>query len=71
MHSLNQVDWTTELTDGRVPSISPSHNCTGKSKLGHWKSEEFTKFILVAPVVLRDLIPRECYVFAFFTTYTS
>ena len=61
MHSLNQVDWTTELKDGRVPSISPSHNCTGKSKLGHWKSEEFAKFILVAPVVLRDLIPRECY----------
>ena len=39
MSSLNKVDWTVELRDGRVPSISTSHSCSGKSKLGHWKSE--------------------------------
>ena len=61
MKSLSRVDWTIELRNGRVPSISPSHSCSGKSKLGHWKSEEFSKFILVAPVVLRELIPRRCY----------
>ena len=37
--SLSTVDWTIELRDGRVPSISPSHSCSGKSNLGHWKSE--------------------------------
>ena len=58
---MSRVDWTIELRDGQVPSISPSHSCSGKSKLGHWKSEEFSKFILVAPVVLRELIPRRCY----------
>ena len=58
--SLSRVDWTIELRDGRVLSISPSHSGSGKSKLGHWKSEEFPKFILVAPV-LRELIPRRCY----------
>ena len=59
--SLSKVDWTTELRDGRVPSISPSHSCSGRSKLGHWKSKEFSNFILVAPVVLRGLVPRRCY----------
>ena len=29
--------------------------------LGHWKSEEFSKFILVAPVVLRELVPQKAY----------
>jgi len=29
--------------------------------LGHWKSEEFSKFILVAPVVLCELIPKKAY----------
>ena len=38
MRSLNKVDWTLELRDGRDPSISPSHSCSGKSKLCHWKS---------------------------------
>ena len=42
MKSLSRVDWTIELRDGRVPSISPSHSCSGKSKLGHWKSEKFS-----------------------------
>ena len=30
MRSLNKVDWTIELRDGRVPSISPSHSCSSK-----------------------------------------
>ena len=29
--------------------------------LDHWKSEEFSKFILVAPVVLRELVPQKAY----------
>ena len=61
MKSLDQVHWTIELKDGQVPSISPSHNCSGKSKLRHWKSEEFSNFVLVAPIVLRNLIPKQSY----------
>jgi len=29
--------------------------------LGHWKSEEFSKFILVATVVLHELVPQKAY----------
>ena len=61
MKSLSKVDWTIEVRDGRVSSISPSHSYSGKSKLGHWKFEEFSKFILVAPVVLSEVIPRRSY----------
>ena len=56
--ALDNVDWLTELKDGRVPSVPNS--CETK-KLGHWKAEEFSKFIQVAPVVLRGLIPRKAY----------
>ena len=59
--SLSKVNWTTELKEGRVPSLTPSHDSRSKSMLGHWKSEEFSKFILVAPVVLRELIPKKAY----------
>ena len=59
--SLSKVKWTTELEDGRVPSLSPSHDSKSKWMLGHWKSEEFSNFILVAPVVLREPVPQKPY----------
>lgn len=60
MKSLNHVQWTTELKDGRVPSISPSHNCSGKSKLGHWKSDTHTHTHATIPVlqVLHTILYR-------------
>ena len=57
--ALEKVKWTVELKDDRVPSLNPNHG--GSSKLGHWKSEEFGEFILVAPVVLRGLLPQKSY----------
>ena len=45
--TLALVPWTTELNDGRVPSVCSS-DPTGKHKLGFWKSEEFSKLALVA-----------------------
>ena len=57
--ALEKVQWTAELKDGRVPTLSAK--CHGKSKLGHWKSEQFGKFIMVAPIVLRGLIPEKAY----------
>ena len=48
--------WTTELKDRRIPTVYQD----GK-KLGHWKAEEFAKLILVAPVVLRNLVPQKAY----------
>ena len=60
--SLNKVNWTTELKDGRVPMLTPSHDTKSRSvMLGHWKSEEFSEFILVAPVVLLELVPQKAY----------
>ena len=60
--SLYKVNWTTELKDGRVPMLTPSHDTKSRSvMLGRWKSEEFSKFILVAPVVLRELVPQKAY----------
>ena len=59
--SLSKVKWTTELKDGRVPSLTPTHDSKSKCMLGHWKSEEFSKFILVAPVILRELVPQKAY----------
>ncbi len=50
------MTWTTELKDGRVPKIPRD-----AQKLGHWKAEEFSKFILAAPVILRHLLPRKSY----------
>ena len=58
--ALNRVDWTTELRDGRVPSITQDKQ-QGMAKLAHWKAEEYSKFMLVAPVVLRNLIPNKSY----------
>ena len=58
--SLKQVNWTTELRDGRVPTICETAP-SGKHKLGFWKAEEFGKFITVAPYVLRNIIPKNAY----------
>ena len=58
--ALDNVDWLMELKDGRVPSVPASTSHESK-KLGHWKAEEFSKFIQVAPVVLRDLVPHKAY----------
>lgn len=57
--ALQKVEWTKELKDGRVPYLKPQ--IQGKSKLGHWKSEQFGKFIIVAPVILLELIPKDAY----------
>lgn len=48
------VPWTTELRDGRVPE---AHN----DNIGFWKAEQYNKFALVAPFVLRKIIPDENY----------
>ena len=58
--ALGKVNWYTELRDGRIPQVSSSAP-SGKHKLGHWKAEEFTKFAIVAPYVLRHLISIEAY----------
>ena len=47
------IQWTTELKDGRLPAF-----CKDGHKLSYWKAEEF---IVVAPFVLRELIPRQAY----------
>lgn len=54
--ALGNLQWTTELKDGRIPIVYQDGR-----KLGHWKAEEFEKFILVAPVVLCGLIPKKAY----------
>ena len=54
----DNVEWLTELKDGRVPSVANSYE---SKKLGHWKAEDLSKFIQVAPVVLHGLIPRKAY----------
>ena len=54
------VPWTCELKDGRVLHVTlsePNH----PHKLGFWKSEEFSKFAIVAPYVLHNRIPRAAY----------
>ena len=58
--ALGKVDWYMELRDGRVPRVCPTEP-SGKHKLGHWKAEEFAKFAIVAPYVLRELIPVKAY----------
>ena len=54
--SLSALNWTVEMKDGRVPTVSQSGDCCSG-----WTAEEFSKFILVAPVVLRGLIPQRAY----------
>ena len=54
--ALERVEWTPELKDGRVLTF-----CKDGQRLSHWKAEEFSKFILVAPVILRNLIPKKSY----------
>ena len=54
------VPWTCELKDGRVPHVTLSEP-NGPHKLGFWKSEEFSKFAIVAPYVLHNRIPRDAY----------
>ena len=55
--ALMRIDWTRELKDGRVPHIYDN----SKSHLGFWKAEECNKFALVAPYVLRELVPHSVY----------
>ena len=54
--AIQKVEWTPELKDGRLPTF-----CKVGQTLSYWKAEEFSKFILVAHVVLRKLIPRSAY----------
>ncbi len=58
--NLRLVPWYMELRDGRAPQICSS-DPTGKHKLGNWKAEEFSKFIVVAPYILREIIPEQSY----------
>ena len=53
---LEKVMWTPELKDRRVPAFSHDGR-----KLNHWKAEEFSKFVIVAPIILCKLIPRNAY----------
>ena len=57
---LTKICWTTELRNGRIPSIPPTEP-SGKHKLGNWKAEEFNKFIMIAPYVLHSIIPKPAY----------
>ena len=58
--ALKCVQWTHELKDGRVASVSLSSSQDNRY-LGHWKSEDYSKFVLVAPCVLHSLIPQDNY----------
>lgn len=55
--ALANINWTSELKDGRVPHIYES----ASSLLGFWKAEECSKFALVAPFVLHGLVPQDVY----------
>ena len=55
--AIQKVEWTPGLKDERVPTFVKD----GQT-LSYWKSEEFSKFILVAHVVLRKLIPKSIFV---------
>ena len=57
--ALSKVRWTTELRDGRLPTLNPK--VSSNSKLGNWKAEDYGKFVAVAPVVLAGIIPKEVY----------
>ena len=59
IQALSKVNWTTELRDGRIPTLNPDP--ASNSKLGNWKAEEFSKFVAVAPSVLAGIIPRAVY----------
>jgi len=58
--ALSKVDWTAEMKNGRLPQVCPSQP-NGKHKLGYWKSEEFSRFAEVAPVVLHSIVPKKAY----------
>ena len=49
------------MKDGRVPSLNPGAGTSGQHPLGNWKAEEFSKFVTVAPIVLRNIIPQKAY----------
>ena len=55
--ALEKVQWTSEMKNGRVPSIYIS----SKTNVGYWKAEDFSKFALVAPYILRELVSPEVY----------
>ena len=59
--ALAAVNWTVEMKDGRVPSISETHDSFAKHRLGGWTAEDLAKFITVAPFILRGLIPKLAY----------
>ena len=56
--ALSKVPWTNELQDGRLPTLNPKSS--GSSKLGNWEAEEFSKFAIVAPVVLTGIVLNKC-----------
>lgn len=60
--ALDYVPWTTELKSGRLPFVGACNDPNSKHRLGHWKSEEFGKFALVAPFVLHSLVPKLAYI---------
>ena len=43
VEALQEMEWTTEMKDGCVSRLKLQYH--GKGKLGHWKAEEFSKFI--------------------------
>ena len=44
--ALSKVDWTAEMKNGHLPKVCPSQS-NGKHKLGYWKSEEYSRLILL------------------------
>ena len=60
--ALEKVPWYSELRDGRIPKVSSTVADSSRiHKLGYWKAEEFGKFAVVAPYILREIVPEESY----------
>ena len=60
-YALSCVPWTSEFKDGQLPVVTGlcDHSC--KHHLGHRKTEEFIKFVKVAPCILHSVIPKQQY----------
>ena len=56
--ALRYVKWTPELKNGRIPAITATSD---PHHLGHWKTEEFVKFLKVAPFVLHTITSKPHY----------
>jgi hypothetical protein len=54
--ALGRVSWTTEPREDLLPTLNPKSTCS--SKLGNWKTEEYSKFVAVAPT---GIIPEQVY----------